>query len=269
MLFEAQFWLIGTIWERGAVLNELRWLLPLAVAPIVGSFLGVLIARLPEHRPVAWVRSCCDSCATPLGPAELVPIASFLALRGRCRHCGSGIPAYHLVVEIAALLVAGWAVAVDYDDTIVWADCTLGWTLLALAWVDWRHMRLPDVLTLPLIVAGLCVTALWRPEELTWHAVGAIAGYSTFRLIALGYRWWRGIDGLGEGDAKLMAAAGAWLGLAALPYVALGAASSGIVLILATGLAGRQVSARTAIPFGPALSASIWICWLYLRGWLV
>ena len=106
------------------------WLLPLLLAPIVGSFLGVLVRRLPEGRPVALDRSACDSCGTPLGARDLVPLVSYLALRGRCRHCGAPIGRFHPAIELAAVLVAavvvcawsarGWLGATSDLDAAVW-----------------------------------------------------------------------------------------------------------------------------------------------------
>ena len=188
------------------------WLPPLILAPFVGSFLGVLIRSLPEGRPVALRRSACEACGQALGPIELLPIVSFVVLRGRCRHCGAPIARMHLAVELAALGVAAWAASVLADAPTLWAGCVLGWTLLALGWIDWTHMVLPDALTLPLVLAGLGVTWRLEPEALTDHAAAAIAGYVAFRLLELGYRRLRGRDGLGQGDAKLAAACGAWVG---------------------------------------------------------
>src|ERR1700747_2271146 len=112
-------------------------------APIVGSFLGVLIRRLPVGGNIAVDRSRCEHCASPLAPWELVPIASYIAQRGRCAHCGLPIGRFHLWIECAAILVPLWAGTIDTDARLV-ADCVLGWILLALAWIDAEHMILPD-----------------------------------------------------------------------------------------------------------------------------
>lgn len=238
--------------------------LPVLAAPFVGSFLGVLIARLPAGLPIAMARSHCETCRRTLAPFDLVPLLSYAALRGRCRTCRAPIGGQHLAIELAALGVALWALTVDAEPIRLWIDCGLGWVLLALAWIDWRHFRLPDVLTLPLLLAGLAVTWLEAPEDVTDHATGAIAGYLAFRTIALIYRAVRGRDGLGQGDAKLLAAAGAWLGWMALPQVILIAAISGIAAALASTIVRHgRLSGAAMIPFGPSLSLSIWILWLY------
>lgn len=237
--------------------------MPLVAAPFVGSFLGVLIRRLPAGRPVAWARSACEACGEPLGARDLVPLASFLVLRGRCRACGAPIPRFHVAVELAALAIAAVAAAAFPDDPAwLWLSCGLGWTLLALAWIDWDHLFLPDVLTLPLVVAGLLAMAWLAPEALTGHAIGAAAGYGAFRAIALAYRAARGRDGLGQGDAKLLAAAGAWLGWEALPDTVLVAALLGLAFAGWRALRHGRLDAAERLPFGPCLAVALWLCWL-------
>ena len=239
------------------------WLFALIVSPVIGSFLGVLIRRLPAGAPVMLDRSRCETCRRPLGAAELVPIASYLMLRGRCRKCGAQIAPFHIAIELAALAVAAIAAAVLPDPTTLCCGCALGWTLLALAWIDCEAFILPDALTLPLVLAGLAATFWLEPETLTAHAAAAALGYLLFRGVAWAYRRLRGRDGLGEGDAKLMAAAGAWVGVTALSGVLLG----GALLTLAVALVdavrrGEGVRATTRLPFGPGLCAALWIVWL-------
>jgi leader peptidase (prepilin peptidase)/N-methyltransferase len=169
----------------------------------------------------------------------------------------------HLAVELAALGIAVWAAWVVTDVTTVWIGCALGWTLLALGWIDWRHMILPDVLTLPLVLMGLAATWILAPDSLVDHAAAALAGYLVFRALEIGYRRLRGRDGLGQGDAKLLAAAGAWVGVAGLPFVILGGAVAGLCVALVWRLRGEQVGAATALPFGTCLALALWTVWLY------
>lgn len=241
-------------------------ILPLLVAPFIGSLLGVLILRLPARRPVALARSQCDTCHRRLWPRDLLPILGYIRLRGRCRFCHAAIPPFHLAVELAALALAALVILAGHG-TSVWPDCALAWTLLALAWIDFEHFLLPDVLTLPLLVAGLCVTWWLTPAALASHALGAIAGYLAFRAIELGYQRLRGRPGLGQGDAKLLAAGGAWLGLAALPMVVLVAALLGIALalpaLLAPGWGQAGMRLTTKLPFGPALALAILLLRLF------
>ncbi len=242
---------------------ELPWL-PLLLAPFIGSFLGVLILRLPQGLPVVWARSACPHCGHRLGVAELLPLLSWLAQRGRCRACHAPLGAFYPAVELAALAVAALAVAVDAADPArAWAGCAMGWALLALAWIDLRHLRLPDALTLPLIPAGLAATQWLYPAALLDHAVAAILGYGSFALLAWGYQRWRHRPGLGAGDAKLLAACGAWLGLEALPNLVLLAALLGLAAALVQHWRGQPLRAETAMPFGPALAAAGFALWLF------
>ena len=239
------------------------WWLPLLAAPIVGSFLGVLIRRLPAERPVALARSACEACGHILGARELVPILSYVAQRGRCRACGAAIGGFHPAVELAALAVAVMAASLLRDDpALLWAGCGLGWTVLALAWIDWDHMLLPDILTLPLVAAGLAVTWWLVPEALADHAIGAALGYIAFRGLAWAYRQLRGRDGLGQGDAKLLAAAGAWLGWEGLPMLVLLAALLGLAFAGITALRQGRLDPAAKLPFGPCLALALWLCWL-------
>jgi leader peptidase (prepilin peptidase)/N-methyltransferase len=171
----------------------------------------------------------------------------------------------HQAIELAALAVAASAACVAAGG-LLWAGCALGWTLLALGWIDWDHFFLPDLLTLPLIVAGLAVTWAIVPWALADHALAAALGYASLRLLGLLYRGLRGFDGVGEGDAKLLAASGAWLGLAALPGVLLGAAAIALAAAGVLRLRGRAVGRTTPLPFGAALAAATWLLWLGAAG---
>ena len=111
---------------------------------------------------------------------------------------------------MAALAVAAWSLAV-LPGWLAWAGCVLGWTLLALAVIDAKHLLLPDTLTLPLVPAGLLVAWAVEPAKLADHAIGAAAGFVVVAAIGLAYRRLRGREGIGLGDAKLFAAAGAWV----------------------------------------------------------
>jgi leader peptidase (prepilin peptidase)/N-methyltransferase len=164
---------------------------------------------------------------------------------------------------LLALSVASWAAIVDHDAVWLWTTCALGWALLALAWIDAEHMRLPDVLTLPLLAAGLGVQALVRPERLSENVLGAIIGYAGFRGIAVVYQAIRGREGLGGGDAKLLAVGGAWLGWNALPDIVLLAALLAILAVAIMRMFGHIMDRVTAVPFGPFLAASLWVSYLY------
>lgn len=241
----------------------LPWLLPALAGPFAGSLLGVLVRRLPAGRPVGLARSACESCGRRLGPAELVPLLSYAGLGGRCRSCRAPIGRFHPAIELAATLVALWAVVAAPDPATAWAHCLLGWALLALAWIDAGHWRLPDALTLPLVPLGLAATWALEPWRLLDHALGAGLGYGAFRLVALAYRAWRGREGLGRGDAKLLAAAGAWVGWEGLSATVLLAALAALAFAGLLRLRGRAVTAGTALPFGPFLALGTWVVRLH------
>lgn len=159
--------------------------------------------------------------------------------------------------------VAIWAVLAAVDPSRVWIDCALGWILLTLAWIDWDHMLLPDVLTLPLVLLGLIVTASIDPMEIADHAAAAVLGYLTVRALAFAYRRLRGREGIGLGDAKLLAAGGAWVGLEALPWVLLVGALIGVALLVPRELRSRTLSVTSAVPFGPGFCLALWLVWIY------
>ncbi|HEY0181875.1 MAG TPA: prepilin peptidase [Rhodopila sp.] len=240
-----------------------EWLWPVLTAPFIGSFMGVLIMRLPLGDPVVLGRSACRHCGTRLGGWDLVPLVSFLALRGRCRHCRQPIGPLHPMIEAAAIGVAAWAALADADPIRLWTDCGLGWTLLTLGWIDCSSFLLPDVLTLPLLLVGLAVTFIEQPEALADHSLAAAIGYLSFQGLGFVYRLLRGRDGLGGGDAKLIAAAGAWCGLTLLPFIVLGSAVAGLLAALGLALAGQAVTSRTRIPFGPCIAFAFWLAWLH------
>jgi leader peptidase (prepilin peptidase)/N-methyltransferase len=232
---------------------------------VVGSAIGSF-ARRDEAGRRAWLRgrSSCPSCATPLGPQDLVPLASWLALRGRCRHCGAPIGVWYPLVEGAALAIAVVAFGL-LAPPAAWPAAVVGWALLALALIDQRELILPDALTLPLIVAGLVVAGLGRRiglaplVDLPEAATGAAIGFSCFALLAWGYRRLRHREGLGLGDAKLLAAAGAWLGALRLPMVILVAALIALAVALALDWHRRP---DRQVPFGPFLAIAFWLIML-------
>jgi leader peptidase (prepilin peptidase)/N-methyltransferase len=246
-------------WRCGDFLLE-TWL-PVIAAPFVGSFLGVLILRLPVGAPVVFARSACTACGQVLGARDLVPLASWLAGRGRCRHCKGVLSGFYPAIELAALVVALCSVAL-LSGWLVWASCALGWALLVLAWIDWRYFLLPDPLTLPLIPAGLAVAWAVDPARLPDHLIGACAGFAAFVAIGWLYARLRGRIGLGLGDAKLLAAAGAWISWEGLPGVVLIAALAALAVTLLGALSGRTPSATTRVPFGSYLALGIWLTWL-------
>jgi leader peptidase (prepilin peptidase) / N-methyltransferase len=243
------------------VAEALRFVALVLAALAFGSFVGVVALRLPSGVTLLG-RSRCDRCGNALAARDMVPVASFLWLGGRCRHCGVAQGEFYPAVELAALGLALWAWSAT-DGWLLWASCGLAWTLLALALIDVEHQILPDVLTLPLMAAGLAVAWINQPGAILDNVAGAASGYALFSLVAWAYRRWRGRDGLGAGDAKLLAALGAWVGASGLPSVVL----LGSLMALTAALAVRSFRLKGAlqdrVAFGPALAAAGWLVWLY------
>lgn len=244
-----------------AALGPADWYL-VAVALPVGSFIGLVIDRLPEAEGPTGPRSQCAACGATLTARDLVPLASWLAALGRCRHCGARLGWFYPGVELAALAVAMVAVMMD-RGLDAWVDAMLGWWLLVLGWIDWRRLVLPDALTLPLAALGLAAAWWLATVELADRAAGAAAGFLGLWAVAWLYRRLRGRDGLGLGDAKLLAASGAWVGASGLPSVVAGAAIGGLVAAGAMLLAGRRLDRYSQLPFGPFLAAATWLVWLF------
>jgi leader peptidase (prepilin peptidase)/N-methyltransferase len=239
------------------------WAGALIAAPFIGSFLGVLIRRLPAGQPVAWARSACPHCGRQLSAIELAPLVSWVVQRGKCRSCANPIGLFYPVIELAALGLAAWAAMSLPGPLLIWAGCLLGWALLAAAVIDAKHLLLPDLLVVPLIPAGILLHAWIAPDRWADHAIGAVAGFAIFAAIAVFYRRFRAREGLGLGDAKLLAAAGAWVGWVGLPSVIFLGALFGLLTALSLRLTGRPVDRATELPFGPGLAVAFWLVWLY------
>jgi leader peptidase (prepilin peptidase)/N-methyltransferase len=238
------------------------WWLPLIVAPFVGSFLGVLITRLPAGEAVVVGRSRCSWCGHVLGVFDLVPLLSWFALSRKCRYCGSPLGWFYPNIELAAVVIPVWA-ATEVSGWLLWVTCALGWALLALAVIDARHLVLPDAITLPLIAGGLAMAALIDDGSVYEHALAAAIGFSAFWVIARCYRVVRRREGLGLGDAKFLAAAGAWVSWQGLPGVVFIGAASALVVALIKTAAGGKPAEEQRIPFGTYLCLSTWLIWLY------
>jgi len=228
---------------------------------IMGSFLATLTMRWPAGESVVAGRSRCDGCERTLAWFELVPLLSFVVLRGRCRRCGAAIDWIHPTTELAAGVIGALAFLVAPLAQGL-AGAMFGWILLALAILDFRHLWLPDRLTLPLVLLGLGVSALPGGVTPLASAIGAGAGFLTLYAIGLLYRVTRGRDGLGGGDAKLLAAIGAWLGWYLLPLVLLLASVAGLAAVAVSAARGNRISASDRLPLGTLLAIAAWPLWL-------
>jgi leader peptidase (prepilin peptidase)/N-methyltransferase len=168
-------------------------------------------------------------------------------------------PAYVTLALALVAAMAGWGIAVVPTEQRV-ATVGLGSALMLLILCDLDRYRLPDLLTLPLIAAGLLATLGLPGRDLIGHVIGAAIGFALLAALAWGHWRLRGIEGIGGGDAKLVAAGGAWLGWQALPAMLLIAAIGGLAWV---AIAAWRRRTPVRVPFGVPLSATIWLLWLY------
>jgi leader peptidase (prepilin peptidase) / N-methyltransferase len=249
---------------------------------LVGSFLNVVIYRLPKILERQWAAECadlagqepepqepfnlmvprsrCRQCGHAIRWYENVPVLSWLVLRGKCSSCGTSIGIRYPVVELATGLLFAWCIwAWGVNPTgIAW--CGFSAALLALAMIDWDTTLLPDVITQPLLWAGLIAAALgWIPTPLLQSLWGAVAGYLSLWLIYHLFRLATGKEGMGHGDFKLFAALGAWFGLPALIPIILVSSVIGAVIGIVLKFASR-LREGGYVPFGPFLAGAGFAC---------
>ena len=249
------------------------------VGLLFGSFLNVVIYRLPKMMEAQWDRDCaehlgqtpatpvstfnlmvprsrCQACGHTLSWYENIPVLSYVVLRGRCKACKTPISLRYPLIEIAtaglfALCAQRWGLTFS---TLAW--CGFAATLLALAMIDWDTTLLPDDLTLPLLWAGLIAAAAgWTQVDLRTALWGAVAGYLSLWLIYWGFKLLTGKEGMGYGDFKLYAALGAWFGWPALlPIILISSVIGAVIGIALKFSSGLREGGY--IPFGPFLAGA-------------
>lgn len=261
----------------------LTWPLAFVLGATLGSFLNVVIVRLPvmlmrrwraealealeqpaEATPrynLATPRSHCPGCGHFIAWHDNLPLVGWFKRRGRCAACGTSISAQYPLVELASAILA---VAVIALHGISWQSLWLigaCLTLLAGAVIDWRTQLLPDALNLPLLWAGLLYQWLFAPLMLESAVLGAVAGYLSLWSVYWLFKLATGKEGMGYGDFKLMAALGAWLGWQSLPLLLLLSAGVGAIAGM-TLIAMRRQERNQAMPFGPYIALAGWIALL-------
>lgn len=260
-------------------------LLLTAAALAVGSFLNVVAHRLPIMLERGWradaravldldaaaeggpfnlwrPRSACPACGEAIPWRRNVPLVSWALLRGRCADCGAAIPLRYPLVEA---LTAAASLVVVHAWGWQWLTVALlffSWSLIALAVIDIETRLLPDQITLPLLWGGLLAAAVFGPVTPGEAIGGAVVGYLTLWGLYWAFKGLTGKEGMGHGDFKLFAALGAWLGVAALPAVALLASLGGLAYALAL-IAFKAMRREDPIAFGPFLAAAGWATLLF------
>jgi len=267
------------------------WFLMTAVTAlglIVGSFLNVVIYRLPKMMEQAWRRECCEfldqdapndpplslsapnsscrDCGAAIKPWHNIPVISFLLLGGQCAACGTGISWRYPTVELATgllSLAAAMTFGLSWELAGALAIC---WCLVALTGIDIDTQLLPDSITLPLLWAGIAFNVFGVFTDLQSAVVGAMLGYVVLWSVFWLFKLVTGKDGMGYGDFKLLAALGAWFGWQSLPLIIILSsfvgAAIGIILVVAKRQ-GRDIP----MPFGPYL-AGAGLLWLFFGDWL-
>ena len=251
---------------------------------IIGSFLNVVIYRIPKMLEQEWKSQCCDlleverkeepkvtlstpnstcpKCGHEIKPWENIPVISYLFLRGKCSSCKTSISLRYPIIELVTGILS---VAVICVLGANWAGLTallLTWVLIALTMIDFDTQLLPDNMTLPLLWLGLIVNAYGVFVPLETALWGAVAGYLSLWSVYHAFKLVTGKEGMGFGDFKLLAALGAWMGWQALPVIillsSLVGAIVGIALIITLGR-----DKNIPIPFGPYLAAAGWLALLW------
>jgi len=253
------------------------YLVTIVIALMVGSFLNVVIVRVPQQlqwqwhgRPeglpkppgIAGPTSRCPSCQQPIRWRDNLPLISFLLLKGRCHSCNTAISGRYPLVEA---LCAGLSLAVVMVMGIQWstlAALAFTWCLIALTFIDLEHFLLPDRITLPLLAIGLGVNATNGFTDLVSALIGAAAGYGALWIVFHGFRIVTGKEGMGYGDFKLLAALGAWMGWQMLPLIVLLSAGTGAIIGI-TMLILKRHQRGQQIPFGPYLAGGGWLALLW------
>jgi leader peptidase (prepilin peptidase)/N-methyltransferase len=243
----------------------------------VGSFLNVVIHRLPRMLEEQWRSECaelsgsetkaaerfnvvvprsrCPSCGHAITALENIPVVSYIALRGKCSACGTPISPRYPLVEILAGLMSGYVAWRFGFSVSAFGALVFCWAMIALAFIDLDTFYLPDNITLPLVWAGLLFNLNGIFTDLSSAVIGAAAGYLVLWAVFWVFKFATGKEGMGYGDFKLLAAIGAWLGWKALPLVILLSSFVGAVVGIVL-IAFARHERQAPIPFGPYLAVA-------------
>ena len=258
---------------------------------VVGSFLNVVIHRLPLMMQTTWRRQCeeflqptttdeqpvepkhepfnlvvprsrCPHCGHMISASENIPVISYVLLKGKCSNCGTRIsPRYPIIEAVTAILsvIVAWQLGFGWATA---AGLLLTWALVALSMIDFDHQLLPDSITLPFLWLGLGIAFFNVFCDLNTSVIGAMAGYLALWSVYWAFKLLTGKEGMGYGDFKLLGMFGAWLGWHDLPVIILLSSLVGAVVgISLIVLRGRDKN--IPIPFGPYIATAGWISMLW------
>jgi leader peptidase (prepilin peptidase)/N-methyltransferase len=255
------------------------------ISLLVGSFLNVVIHRLPKMMQSEWRTDCCElleveqkeqpeklnlilpnshcpSCQAPIKPWQNIPVISYLLLKGKCANCKTSISIRYPIIEMVTGCL-GLFLACHYGASYQLIAATfLTWALISLTMIDIDHQLLPDSITLPLLWLGILVNSQGLFTSLESSVFGAVFGYLSLWSIFWAFKILTGKEGMGYGDFKLLAALGAWMGLQALPVIIILSSFVGAAI----GITGIMIMGRDKnipIPFGPYLAIAGWITLLW------
>jgi leader peptidase (prepilin peptidase) / N-methyltransferase len=253
---------------------------------LVGSFLNVVIYRLPVMMQKAWRKDChdylglvaepqeqepfnlvlplsrCPGCNTPIKPYQNIPVISYVFLRGKCANCKNPISLRYPIIEAFTALtsiIIAWHFGFTPQTGFA---LLLTWSLIAMSFIDIDHQLLPDSITLPVLWLGLFLSLFGLFTDSHASIVGAIAGYLVLWGVFQLFKLLTGKEGMGYGDFKLLALFGAWLGWQSLPAIILLSSLVGAVIGIAMIVFSRH-ERNTPIPFGPYLAAAGWIALIW------
>ncbi len=253
---------------------------------IVGSFLNVVIYRLPMMLDRGWKVECrelleiksdepeaepfnlvvprsrCPQCRTPIRARDNVPVLSYLALRGKCADCGEAISMRYPAVELLSGLLCGIVAWRFGYGAAAGAAMLFTWAMICLSFIDFDHQWLPDAITLPFLWLGLVLNLFGVFSEISAAVIGAVAGYMILWIVFHAFRLVTGKEGMGYGDFKLLALVGAWAGWSILPATVLLSSLAGAILGIGMIVFGGRDRAKP-IPFGPYLAIAGWIALLW------
>lgn len=252
---------------------------------LIGSFLNVVIYRLPKILEQGWTEECrefladelvtpnkkiaqkitlsspsssCPSCQHKIRFYENIPLVSWLFLRGKCSQCKSAISIRYPLIELTTALLS-LVIAAHFGPTLLTLSLlVLTWGLVCLTLIDFDHMLLPDQITLPLLWLGLLININGALVPLSDAVIGAVIGYMSLYSIFWLFKLLTGKEGMGHGDFKLVALFGAWIGWQLLPVLILMASAVGAIIGVALMLL-KGHKREQAIPFGPYLAIAGWI----------